>query len=151
MISGAPGSGKTTQATALAKQYGLTNVNVNVLVKDETRRNPAIKRRIEVCRDAGDPIPNEILLRIVEDRLKCSDCRMNGGVLDGFPEDEAQINLLKSMRVKPDVFFLLDLEPADSKIRLSERRIDPISGKMYALTEAEHRCHNETIANRLEI
>ena len=113
---------------------------MNVLVKDEARRNPAIKKSIETCRDEGDPIPADVVLRVVEERLNRSDCRMNGWVLDGFPENEAQINLLKSMRITPDVFFLLDDEPASCRKRLSERRIDPFSGKMYHLSEPDHRC-----------
>ena len=47
----------------------------------------------------GEGVPDEILLRLVEDRIRQSDCRVNGWIMDGFPETESQVNLLKSMRV----------------------------------------------------
>jgi len=38
---------------------------------------------------SGERIPDDIILRLVDNRLKKSDCRVNGWVLDGFPENEA--------------------------------------------------------------
>jgi len=52
-------------------------------------------------------------------------------VLDGFPENEAQINLLKSMKIKPSLVVIFE-QPLDESIRrLSNKRIDPLTGTTY--------------------
>ena len=53
-------------------------------------------------------MPDYIINPLVEARLKQSDCRVNGYILDGFPETDSQINLLKALRVKPTVVFLFE-------------------------------------------
>lgn len=60
-----------------------------------------------------------------------SDCRVNGWVLDGFPQTETQINLLRSMRIKPSLVVLFEQAQDESIRRLSNRRLDPRSGTLY--------------------
>jgi adenylate kinase family enzyme len=59
--------------------------------------------------------------------------------LDGFPESEAQINLLKSMKIKPSLIFFLEQSIEESVRRLSSRKIDPVTGNV----------HNEEIESNL--
>ena len=48
------------------------------------------------------------MLRIIEHRLRQSDCRINGWILDGFPETESQVNLLKSLRIMPSLCCMFE-------------------------------------------
>lgn len=64
--------------------------------------------KLKEAAENGDPVPDEILLRLVDDRIRQSDCRMNGWVLDGFPETESQVNLLKSMRINPNLVCMFE-------------------------------------------
>ena len=76
-------------------------------------------------------MPDEILLRLVDDRIRQSDCRLNGWILDGFPDTESQVNLLKSMRIQPSLTCMFD-QPIDESInRLQCRRIDPMTGELF--------------------
>ena len=59
------------------------------LLKAESERTPGIKLKVRESLEKGEPIPDEIILRLVDARLRQSDCRVNGWVLDGFPENEA--------------------------------------------------------------
>lgn len=78
-------------------------------------------------------VPDEIVLTLVEQRLRQSDCRVNGWVMDGFPQTEAQVNLLKAMRIKPSLVCIFE-QPLDECVRrLSNRRLDPITGIQYNL------------------
>lgn len=81
--------------------------------------------------EQGNPVPDEIILRLIDSRLRQSDCRVNGWVLDGFPENEAQINLLKTMKIKPSLVVIFE-QPMDESIRrLRNKRIDPVTGITY--------------------
>ena len=65
------------------------------------------------------------------ERLKQSDCKVNGWILEGFPKSKGQINALKSMRIKPSNILVLDQPEEESVRRLSNRKIDPLTGKVY--------------------
>lgn len=71
------------------------------------------------------------MLRLVDARLRMSDCRVNGWVLDGFPQNETQVNLLRSMRIKPSHVILFEQAQDESIRRLSNRRLDPRTGIVY--------------------
>ena len=88
---------------------------------------------ISHCIDNGEPIPDHIVNPLVEQRLKQSDCRVNGWILDGFPETDGQINLLRAMRIKPQVVFLFEQIEDESIRRLGNRRMDPNTGVLYNL------------------
>ena len=89
ILLGPPGSGRSTQSRSLAEKFGLVNVSPSLLLKTEAERNPGIKIKIRESLERGEPVPDEILLRLIDNRLRQSDCRVNGWVLDGFPENEA--------------------------------------------------------------
>lgn len=78
------------------------------LLREESEKNPGIKIKVKEALEKGDPIPDEIILRLIDARLRQSDCRVNGWVLDGFPENEAQVNLLRAMRIKPSLVFIFE-------------------------------------------
>jgi len=58
------------------------------MLKDESARNPSIGQVIQQAMDNDEPVPDEIVSSLVEQRLKQSDCRVNGWVLDGFPQND---------------------------------------------------------------
>ena len=101
MLIGPPGSGRSTQAQQIADAFGLVNVSPANILRAEAERNPPIKIKLQEAASKGESIPDEIILCLVDERLRQSDCRVNGWVLDGFPETESQVNLLKSMRINP--------------------------------------------------
>ena len=81
--------------------------------------------------DNGEAIPDEIILRLVDERIRRSDCQVNGWILDGFPDTESQVNLLKSMRIQPSLTCMFDQSLDCSINRLQARRIDPRSGELF--------------------
>jgi len=107
------------------------HINPSELIKAEAEKNPGIKPKIKEAMEAGEPIPDEIVLRLVDTRLRQSDCRVNGWVLDGFPQNDTQVNLLKSMRIKPSHVILFEQAQDESIRRLSNRRLDPRTGMVY--------------------
>lgn len=89
ILLGPPGSGRSTQAGIIAKNYGLVHICTRSLLKHEIARNPDVAKVIATALDQGNLVPDQIVLSIVEQRLKQSDCRVNGWILDGFPQTDA--------------------------------------------------------------
>lgn len=85
MIIGPPGSGKSTQAKILSYVYGLVNVSIEDLVKKKMEECPELSKVINSHIRSGNMVPDNIVSTLVEQRLKQSDCQVNGWVLDGFP------------------------------------------------------------------
>ena len=133
IILGPPGSGRDTQATLCAQQFGLVHISARQLLKSEIQKNPETGKIISKCLDEGTDVPDEIINPLVEKRLKQSDCRVNGWVMEGFPYSKAQINLLKAVRVKPSVVFLFEGTEDESARRLGNRRVDPTTGAVFNL------------------
>lgn len=131
MLIGPPGCGRSTQAQLIADSFGLVNVSPHKILKDEAERSPPIKIKLQEAAEKGEPIPDEIILRLIDARIRQSDCRVNGWVLDGFPETESQVNLLKSMRVKPTLVCMFEQSVEESVNKLQARRIDPMTGELF--------------------
>jgi len=146
LLIGPPGSGRKTQSKIIAEQFGLVRISVRDLLKTELRENPDNGAIISKCIDQGEPVPDKIVNHLVQTRLSQADCQLNGWIMDGFPESEAQVNLLKSMRIKPSVVFLLEQNEEESIRRLSNRRIDPVTGICYNI---ETDPADDSIATRL--
>lgn len=147
ILIGPPGSGRTTQSQILADTFGLVHVCPAELIKVDAELNPGIKLKIKEAVQNGEQIPDEIMLRLIDARLRKSDCRVNGWVLDGFPQTEAQVNLLRSMRVKPSLVVLFEQPQDESITRLGNRRLDPRTGELYNIEMEMPK--SEVIANAL--
>lgn len=145
---GPPGSGRSTQAEIIAQRFGLVFVSPEKLVREEQERNPGVKQRVSQALERGEEIPDEVTLRQIDARLKMSDCQVNGWVLDGFPQTEAQIQLLRASKIKPTLVCLMDQTLDESLRRLGNRRIDPITGQLFNIEIAQAKTEEQ--ANRLE-
>lgn len=49
----------------------------------------------------GQPLPDEIIIDLVRERLDRPDCRINGWILEGCPLNTFQIKQLREMQVIP--------------------------------------------------
>jgi adenylate kinase len=92
--------------------------------------------------DAGDLVPDEVVIGIIKDRLKESDCK-NGFLLDGFPRTIEQAKALDQLLsdMKIGLHHVLNLSVPDNELlnRLLER----------AKIEGRADDNEETIKNRL--
>lgn len=84
--------------------------------------------------DNGLLVPDEIVCAVVSERLLQEDCARLGVLLDGFPRTLRQAETLKSQGVFCDRFLLLDVPDQILEERIGGRRFDPVSGKIYHIT-----------------
>ena len=81
--------------------------------------------------DAGQLVPDEVIIAVVKERLSEADTVANGWLLDGFPRTHAQAEALADAGVSADCFIFLNV-PDDVLVeRVVGRRTDPETGKIY--------------------
>jgi adenylate kinase len=85
ILLGPPGSGRSTQAKILSNRFGLVHVCTRSLIKEEIVKKPELAQVLAQCLKEGKLVPESIIIPLIEHRIKQSDCRVNGWVLDGFP------------------------------------------------------------------
>jgi adenylate kinase len=94
ILLGPPGSGKSTQARALAEAYQLPLISTREMLESEIERGSTLGRQVE--RDAiarGELVADRVMSAIILQRLDREDCR-RGFILDGYPRTAEQGALL---------------------------------------------------------
>jgi adenylate kinase len=96
VMMGAPGAGKGTQAERLAAALDLPHVSTGELFRDALHGDDPLGAKVRRYVESGGLVPDEIVVRIVEQRLGQDDARA-GAILDGFPRTVAQAEALDAM------------------------------------------------------
>ena len=96
-------------------------------------RKPEDCHVIQEAWDKGEEVPDYIINPMIEKRLRESDCRINGWVMDGFGYNKSQQKLLQALRIRASQVFICDQGEDESVRRLSSRRLDPTTGCEYNL------------------
>jgi adenylate kinase len=134
ILFGPPGAGKGTQAERLRKDFQLpyiaTGDMLRAHVKDDTELGQEAKRYM----DAGDLVPDELILAMVRERLQEEDAQ-DGFLLDGFPRTREQAQALdeqlRGLGRRPTAVLLLDVPDEEVVRRLSGRRMCVKGGHNY--------------------
>jgi adenylate kinase len=93
LMLGPPGAGKGTQAEMLCRAIGIPHVSTGVMLRDHVERGTDLGARAKEIMDAGDLVPDDIVIAMVEERLSAEDA-ICGFLLDGFPRTRAQAEAL---------------------------------------------------------
>lgn len=170
IILGAPGSGKGTSATVLRETHSLTHISTGDLFRYNIKENTPLGIEAKSYIDKGALVPDDVTIRMVEDRLSNPDCA-NGYILDGFPRNIAQAEALDAMLAKngSKIDAVVYVKCDDEVIidRVSSRRVCEKCGASFNVkfkpTKAECVCdlcggkvvqraddNEETVANRLK-
>lgn len=96
MIMGPPGAGKGTQARRISDRYGIPHISTGAILRSEVAEGTDVGRAVESIMERGELVSDEIVLGLVEARLKEPDCR-EGFILDGFPRTISQAEALQSI------------------------------------------------------
>lgn len=99
IILGAPGSGKGTSAAVLKEKYDLAHISTGDLFRYNIKEQTPLGIEAKSYIDQGALVPDDVTIRMVEDRLSDPDCS-KGYILDGFPRNIAQAEALDKMLAK---------------------------------------------------
>ena len=126
IMLGAPGTGKGTVASKLAEDLGIPQVSTGDIFRKAMAEKTPVGIEAEKYISQGMLVPDEITIRIVEERLKDEDVQ-NGLILDGFPRTIEQAEALDKMLEKENksIRLAINLETPEEEIidRIVNRRV----------------------------
>jgi adenylate kinase len=134
---GPPGAGKGTQAARTSRELGIPHLSTGDLLRAAVAARTPLGLEAEGHMSAGRLVPDEIVLRILNDRLAAPDARA-GFLLDGFPRNLAQAEKLEAI-TPVDVVVAFELPAAQLVERLSGRRVCPTCQSVYNLASSPPR------------
>lgn len=134
VLVGPPGAGKGTQAQILATELKVPKVSTGDIFRFNVSKGTELGLRAKEYMDRGDLVPDEVTNAMVKDRLSQDDAA-GGFLLDGFPRNVNQAEMLKGMLFDLgtglDVVLELQVDEEEVVRRLSGRRSCPECGRVY--------------------
>lgn len=134
VLMGPPGAGKGTQAKRLIERYGIPQLSTGDMLRAARVAGSELGRRVASIMDAGQLVSDEIVIALIDERLRSAETRA-GAIFDGFPRTDAQAEaldkLLASMKRKLDRVILVDVPDAEVVRRNVGRRTCPKCGRSY--------------------
>ena len=165
ILVGPPGAGKGTQAGHLAQHYSIPHISTGDIFRANLKEGTPLGLQAKGYMDKGELVPDSVTNAMVKDRLTHADTA-NGFLLDGFPRNVAQAEVLRAVLAEKktpiDAALELSIENAEIIKRLSSRRTcrgcgrvfpgqldkcDSCGGELYQRDDDKE----EVIARRLEV
>jgi adenylate kinase len=144
VLMGAPGAGKGTQARLLQERMSLPQISTGDIFRALSEAETPLAQEVRTIQQAGRLIPDEVVIRVVEQRTWQQDCR-NGYILDGFPRTAAQAEMLEQLagRQGHQIKAILIHVPIEFLMkRLTGRWTCPICGEIYNLYSKPPKLHS---------
>lgn len=125
ILLGAPGAGKGTVAKLLTELDGSVQISTGDILRGAVQAGSELGKQAKAFMDAGDLVPDDLIMGIMENRLQEDDCK-NGFLLDGFPRTIPQAEALKVLldRIGQKLDMVVNIDvPRDVILdRLTTRR-----------------------------
>ena len=135
VLMGAPGAGKGTQARLLQQRLYLPQISTGDMFRALAETQTPLAEEVRAIQQGGRLIPDELVVRVVEDRTAKDDGR-DGYILDGFPRTAAQAEMLEELAARQHKrlsAILIDVPLEFVEKRMTGRRSCPICGEIYNL------------------
>ncbi|MDC0707286.1 adenylate kinase [Stigmatella sp. ncwal1] len=134
ILLGPPNAGKGTQAKKLYEDFKIPQISTGDILRKAVKDGTELGKIAGPLMAKGAYVPDDIVIGIVEERLKQPDCA-NGYVLDGFPRTIPQADALDEMLEKNgkklDAVVSLEVPHAKLVERGSGRRSCPVDNSVY--------------------
>ncbi len=137
IVLGKQGAGKGTQAIRLSRHYVVPHISTGDTFRAAVRSGSEFGQKAKVYLDAGDLVPDEIVVGLVSERLTHDDTHHRGFILDGFPRTVHQADVLEEIIAPRAIDLVLNLEIDTEQVlgRLASRRVCSDCGANYSVTD----------------
>jgi len=134
ILLGPPGAGKGTQAQRMVERYRVPQISTGDILRSAVKESTPLGTKAKGFMDQGQLVPDEIVIGIIEERLKGKDCNA-GFILDGFPrtipQAEALQPILSKLGKKIDHVINIEVDSEELVRRLTGRRTCKNCGAMF--------------------
>jgi adenylate kinase len=136
VVLGKQGAGKGTQCVRLAQKYAIPHVSTGDILRAAVKAGSDLGREVKAVMDAGELVNDELIMRVVADRLSQPDAA-SGALLDGCTRTLAQAEALERLLGDHGVSLVLNLDVPTELVtsRLSSRRVCQECGTIYTDTD----------------
>jgi len=136
VLVGPPGAGKGTQAQFLSLHFAIPHISTGDIFRANLKDGTPLGLEAKGYMDRGELVPDSVTNEMVRDRLSKDDLA-NGFLLDGFPRNVAQAEVLRAIlavkKTPLDAVLELAVDTAEIVLRLSGRRVCRNCGKVWHL------------------
>src|SRR6476620_8265739 len=139
ILLGRQGAGQDTQCLRLSRHYVVPHISTGDTLRAAVRERTEPGLMAKEVMDAGGLVGDDIMIGIVDDRLRRPDAETRGYILDGFPRTVAQAEALDKITIERPIQVVIDLDvPRDIVLaRISARRVCRDCGTNYTATGFE--------------
>ena len=124
VMLGPPGAGKGTQARQLRRKWQIAHISTGAMLRDEVAAGTPLGREVASIMDSGGLIDDELITRVVTERLAQSDAKA-GFLLDGFPRTIPQAESLDRLVADRAPLIIIDIVLTEAEVvrRLASRMV----------------------------
>ena len=144
ILLGAPGAGKGTVAKLLTKMDGSVQISTGDILRGAVAAGTELGKKAEAAMKAGDLVSDDLIMGIMEERLKEDDCQA-GYLLDGFPRTVAQAEALDNMLGQKN----LKLDAVVEMLVDDEALVDRITGR-YTCADCNQGYHDQNLKPKVD-
>ena len=131
---GAPGCGKGTQASQLAKLLNIPHIDTGSMLREEIALQSEEGKLAESFMNQGQLAPATLVVRIIKNRLLRDDAQ-NGFILDGFPRSPEQAQMFEDIMSETGIVIqhVLNIEVDENILidRMAYRKSCNSCGEKY--------------------
>jgi adenylate kinase len=137
VLLGRQGAGKGTQCTRLSRHYVVPHISTGDILRAAVREGTEFGKKAKEMMDAGELLPDDVIVGIIDERLDRDDTRARGFILDGFPRTTTQAEELMRITNPRGIDVALNLEVSREAVlrRLASRRVCVDCGTNYSLEQ----------------
>lgn len=124
---GPPGAGKGTLGDIFCRKTGTIHVSTGQLLRDEMANGTELGNQVKGIIAAGGLVSDDIVAKMVRNRIEMPDIQAHGCLLDGFPRTVPQAEMLDSILAETGnhmaAVVLIEAERDMLMSRLTSRRV----------------------------
>ena len=133
VLLGKPGAGKGTQAALLSQHYGVVHLSTGDVFRAAVAQGTPVGLEVQRYMDTGELVPDDIVIRVVDEHFAEGGPLEEGFILDGFPRTLPQAEELERVLIGHPLDIVLDIEVPTETIldRIAGRRVCANCGASY--------------------
>jgi adenylate kinase len=136
VLLGKPGAGKGTQAALLSVHYGVEHLSTGDVFRAAVAQGTPTGLEVKKYLDSGELVPDDIVIRIVDEHFAAGGPLEDGFILDGFPRTLVQAEELEQVLTDHPLDIVLNIDVPTETIlhRIAGRRVCINCGASYHVT-----------------